>query len=96
MDAISVMNLAEMRERLSELGQRIERKRHEHEVQGVLHGDDRKRVIDLKIASARLERLAKSRQQGSSHPDRDAELSGEVEALRLTVERWIAGIDQGF
>jgi hypothetical protein len=89
-------DLAEMTECLSDLGQGIERKRRELEVQGVLHGDDRKRAIDLKIASARRERLAKSRNQGSSHPDRDAEFAGEVEALRLTVERWIAGIDRGF
>jgi hypothetical protein len=89
-------DVEELEERVAELGKKIELKRRQLDKNGVLHGEERRRAIDLQVEQTRVAKLLAARGEGAVHPDRKAALAAEVEALRLWVERWMAGIDRGF
>lgn len=81
--------------RLEDLGGRIDAKMREIETDGILHSRARLEALDLKTRQARLAELERARRSGSRHPERDATLAAEIEALRLSFDRWVAGIDRG-
>jgi hypothetical protein len=89
-------DVEELEERVAELGKKIQLKRRQLDKNGVLQGEERRRAIDLQVEQTRVSKLLAARDEGAGHPDREAALAAEVEALRLWVGRWMAGIDRGF
>lgn len=81
----------DLSERLAELGARIDRKKLELERDGFLEPGIRRRAADLKIEHARLEALDKAIREGSTDPERSASLAAEIEALKLSIDRLLAG-----
>lgn len=86
----------ELSHQLDDLGKKIQSKVSELNKQGVAHGAARQKAVDMEIEHARLAALAKARREGSAHPEQDSILAGEVDALKLSIEKWLAGIDQGY
>lgn len=84
---------AELSSRLTELDEHIAAKRREIERDGPLHAHARKHAADLKIKSARLAALEKAIESGASHPQRRAAFAGQIEALRVSVDRMLANLD---
>ena len=88
--------LKDLSDRLEQLGRKIHQKIDELDTQGVGHAATRQKALEMKIEHARLDALDKARRSGSTHPNQDATLAAEAEALKPTFEKWVAGIDKGF
>lgn len=89
-------DIHQISERLRDLGDRIHRKMTEFETQGAMHGAARQKAADLKIEHKRLDALAEAKKAGDASGEQHATLAAEVEALHLSFERWLSGIDKGF
>ncbi|MEZ5774917.1 MAG: hypothetical protein R3D33_09555 [Hyphomicrobiaceae bacterium] len=83
----------ELKAKLEDLGRRIDGKLKELHEGGISHATERLKAADLQVEHRRLEALAAARQAGSAHPQQDATLAAEVEALKQTINRWVAEID---
>lgn len=84
---------AELSARLTELGENLAQKRKDIERDGPLHANARKHEADLKIKSARLAALEKAIEDGASHPQRRAAFAGQIEAMRVSIDRMLANLD---
>lgn len=78
-----------LKERLEELGTEIDAQIEEFNKQSALHGPARKAAADWKLQHLELLNKAKSGGRPTSEIGRD------VDALKLSFERWVARIDEG-
>jgi hypothetical protein len=84
--------IADIRQRLAELGARIDAKVRELSEQGVLHGEARKRAVELQIEHARVVKSANEHPPGLRGV-MAAELATDAEILSHSFDRWVAQID---
>jgi hypothetical protein len=85
--------IAEIRQRLVQLGARIDAKVRELSEQGVLHGEARKKAVELQIEHARVLKAANAHPPGVRGVIA-AELATDAEILSHSFERWVAQIDE--
>ena len=86
------VGIEEFRQKLTELGARIDAKVAELRAQGVLHGEARQRAAELQIQHARVVKSANEhRGVGGVIAD---ELHTDTEILKHSFDRWVAQIDR--
>ena len=83
----------EFRQRLAELGARIDAKVDAMRQQGILHGAARQKAAELQIQHARVLKSAND-QRTSVGGAIAAELATDVEILRHSFDLWVAQIDR--
>ena len=85
-------DLEEIRNRLADLGARIEAKVQELRQQGVLHGAARQKAAELQIEHARILNAANAQPRGLRGIIA-TELATDTEILSHAFERWVAEVD---
>jgi hypothetical protein len=86
-------DIAEFRQRLADLGKRIDAKVEEFRFQGVLHGTARQEAAEFQIEHSRVsKRIGEHASVAGVIAD---EVTTDVEILKHSFERWIARVDKG-
>jgi hypothetical protein len=84
--------IEEFRQKLAQLGARIDAKVQELRAQGVLHGAARQKVAELQMQHARV--LKSATEHRGIGGVIAAELATDAEILRHSFELWVAQIDR--
>jgi hypothetical protein len=86
-------DITEFRQKLADLGKRIDAKVEEFRTQGVLHGAARQEAAEFQIEHSRVAKKV-GEYTGLAGVIAD-EVTTEVEILKHSFERWIARVDKG-
>lgn len=86
----------ELRRKLNELGQKLDKKLKEFETHGVLDAEERLRAEELRVQHAKANARLRALERGDQDELKHEVVAAEIEELKSVITHWLASIDRDF